>query len=111
MDWYRTSSRRDCATKCRRYPPGSSRMPELAARARRIAASPTMNVTTAVDKMRRRGVEVIDFATGEPDFPTPEPIKAAAHRALDADFTKYTPNAGIVDLKRAICDRYHADYG
>ena len=70
-----------------------------------------MKVTTAVDAMRRAGVDVIDFGTGEPDFPTPDAIKAAAHAAIDANFTKYTPNAGIADLKRAICDRYRADYG
>ena len=70
-----------------------------------------MTVTTAVDRLRRAGVDVIDFGAGEPDFPTPEAIKGAAHRALDADFTKYTPNAGIAELKRAIGDRYRADYG
>src|SRR5881275_421042 len=86
-------------------------MVRLAERTTRIAASPTMKVTAMVDTMRREGIDVIDFGAGEPDFPTPEPVKAAAHRAIDANFTKYTPNAGIVDLKRAICDRYRADYG
>ena len=70
-----------------------------------------MKVTAMVDRLRREGVEVIDFGAGEPDFPTPEPVKAAAHRAIDANFTKYTPNAGIAELRRAICDRYRADYG
>jgi aspartate aminotransferase len=54
---------------------------------------------------------VIDFGAGEPDFPTPDAIKAAAHKALDDNFTRYTPAAGIADLKRAICDRYRTDYG
>lgn len=83
----------------------------LADRTTRISGSPTMNVTATVDRLRREGVEIIDFGAGEPDFPTPDPIKAAAHGALDANFTKYTPIDGIVDLKRAICDRYRADYG
>ena len=83
----------------------------LADRTSRIAGSPTMNVTATVDRLRRSGVEVIDFGAGEPDFPTPDAIKAAAHAALDANFTRYTPAAGIADLKRAICDRYRADYG
>src|SRR5439155_20034679 len=52
-----------------------------------------------------------DFGAGEPDFPTPEAVKGAGHAALDANFTKYTPASGIVELKRAICDRYRADYG
>jgi aspartate aminotransferase len=86
-------------------------MAELAERTRRISGSPTLKVTTAVDKLRRAGVEVIDFGAGEPDFPTPGPAKAAAHKAIDENFTKYTPNAGIADLRRAICDRYRADYG
>jgi aspartate aminotransferase len=56
-------------------------------------------------------VHVIDFGAGEPDFPTVEVAKIAAHEAIDANFTKYTPNAGTADLKRAICDRYRTDYG
>jgi aspartate aminotransferase len=70
-----------------------------------------MKVTATVDRLRRSGIDVIDFGAGEPDFSTPDPVKAAAHAALDADFTRYTPVAGIADLKRAICDRYKADYG
>ena len=70
-----------------------------------------MKVTATVDRLRREGVEVIDFGAGEPDFPTPAPVKAAAHDALDHDFTRYTPVAGIADLKRAICERYRLDYG
>ncbi len=83
----------------------------LADRTARIAGSPTMNVTATVDRLRREGVDVIDFGAGEPDFPTPDAIKAAAHAALDDNFTRYTPVAGIADLRRAICDRYRADYG
>ena len=73
---------------------------KLAERTTRIAGSPTMKVTATVDRLRRAGVEVIDFGAGEPDFPTPDAIKAAAHQALDANFTSYTPVAGIADLKR-----------
>ena len=83
----------------------------LADRTTRIAGSPTMKVAATVDRLRRSGVEVIDLGAGEPDFPTPDAIKAAAHAALDANFTRYTPAAGIADLKRAICDRYRSDYG
>jgi aspartate aminotransferase len=70
-----------------------------------------MKVTATVDKMRREGIDVIDFGAGEPDFATPDPVKAAAHHALDDNFTRYTPAAGIVELKRAICERYKQDYG
>src|SRR5436309_13523724 len=83
----------------------------LADRTTRLAGSPTMKVTATVDRLRRSGIEVIDFGAGEPDFATPGPVKAAAHDALDRDFTKYTPPAGIAELKKAVCDRYRADYG
>ncbi|HJZ75434.1 MAG TPA: pyridoxal phosphate-dependent aminotransferase [Vicinamibacterales bacterium] len=84
---------------------------KLAERTTRIASSPTMKVTATVDRLRRSGVEVIDFGAGEPDFATPEPVKDAGHAALDANFTRYTPVPGIADLRRAICARYKADYG
>jgi aspartate aminotransferase len=84
---------------------------KLADRTTRIAGSPTMKVTATVDRLRRSGIEVLDFGAGEPDFPTPGAVKAAAQDALDHDFTKYTPAAGIAELKRAVADRYRADYG
>jgi aspartate aminotransferase len=84
---------------------------KLADRTFRIASSPTMKVTATVDRLRRSGIEVIDFGAGEPDFATPEPVKDAGHAALDANFTRYTPVPGIADLRRAIADRYKADYG
>jgi aspartate aminotransferase len=85
--------------------------PRLADRTARISSSPTMKVTATVDRLRRDGVEVIDFGAGEPDFSTPPAINAAAHDAIDRHFTKYTPVGGIAELKRAICDRYRQDYG
>jgi len=83
-------------------------MTRLADRTARIASSPTMKVTATVDRLRQQGVEIIDFGAGEPDFPTPAHISAAAHAALDRNFTKYTPVAGITELRRAICDRYRS---
>jgi len=70
-----------------------------------------MKVTATVDRLRREGVEVIDFGAGEPDFATPAAVNAAAKREIDEDFTKYTPVAGTAELRRAICARYRADYG
>ena len=84
---------------------------KLADRTSRIAGSATMKVGATVDRLRRSGIEVIDFGAGEPDFSTPDAIKVAAHQALDANFTRYTPVAGIADLKKAICERYKTDYG
>ena len=70
-----------------------------------------MKVAVEAEKLKRQGVDVVDFGAGEPDFPTPEPAKAAAKAAIDQNFTKYTPPSGMADLKQAICDRYKADYG
>ena len=84
---------------------------KLADRTARISGSPTMGVTATVDRLRREGVDIIDFGAGEPDFSTPDAVKAAGRAAIDQDFTKYTPASGIVELRRAICDRYRADYG
>ena len=86
-------------------------MSRLAERTRRIAGSPTMKVTATVDRLRREGIEVLDFGPGEPDFGTPESINRAAHAAIDAHFSKYTPVGGTIELKRAICQRYRTDYG
>jgi aspartate aminotransferase len=84
---------------------------QLADRTTRISSSPTMKVTATVDRLRREGIEVIDFGAGEPDFATPDAIKAAGRQAIDANFTKYTPSSGTVELKRAVAARYRADYG
>jgi aspartate aminotransferase len=83
----------------------------LAARAGRIATSPTMKVTAEAIRLKSQGVDVIDFGAGEPDFPTPDHISEAAKAAIDAHFTKYTTNSGTEDLKRAVAARYRTDYG
>ncbi|HEY8548901.1 MAG TPA: pyridoxal phosphate-dependent aminotransferase [Vicinamibacterales bacterium] len=77
----------------------------------RVSSSPTMKGLLAAERLRRQGIDVVDLGAGEPDFPTPEHIKAAARAAIDADFTKYTPNTGTLELRQAICDRYRTDYG
>src|SRR5690349_11526204 len=84
---------------------------ELAARTARISVSPTMKVAADAMKLKAQGVDVVDFGAGEPDFPTPPHVSAAAHKAIDANFTKYTTNSGTDDLKRAIVERLRADNG
>lgn len=84
---------------------------ELAERVSTISVSSTMKVAADADKLRREGADVVDFGAGEPDFPTPDNIKQAAVRALEANFTKYTPVGGILELKKAICERHATDYG
>jgi aspartate aminotransferase len=70
-----------------------------------------MKVAAEAEKLKRQGVDVVDFGAGEPDFPTPQPAKEAGKTAIDQNFTKYTAVAGTADLKQAICARYQADYG
>jgi aspartate aminotransferase len=83
----------------------------LADRMSQIAMSPTMKGTIAAEKLRREGVDVVDLGAGEPDFPTPAHVTAAAHAALDKQFTKYTANMGITELREAVGFRYREDYG
>ncbi len=70
-----------------------------------------MRVAADADRLRAEGVDVVDFGAGEPDFPTPDNIKQAAIRALAENFTKYTPASGTTELKQAVCDRHHLDFG
>src|SRR6202453_3686897 len=83
----------------------------LAQRISLISESSTMKVAADADKLRREGVDIVDFGAGEPDFPTPDNIKKAAIAAIEANFTKYTPTGGTVEIKQAICARHHDDYG
>jgi aspartate aminotransferase len=76
-----------------------------------ISVSSTMKVMADADKLRREGVDVVDFSAGEPDFPTPDNIKQAAIRAIDANFTKYTPAGGTAELKQAVIERHKAEFG
>jgi aspartate aminotransferase len=83
----------------------------FAQRLAQVAESATMKVAAEAERLRRAGHRVVDFSVGEPDFPTPDHIKAAGKAAIDADFTRYTAVAGVPELREAICARYHADYG
>jgi aspartate aminotransferase len=86
-------------------------MTMLADRTTRVSASPTLKVLLEAERLKRAGVDVVDLGAGEPDFRTPEHVKAAGRSAIDANFTRYTPNAGTGELRQAICARYRADYG
>jgi aspartate aminotransferase len=83
----------------------------LAERMRDVRLSPIMKGTIEAERLRRSGVDVVDLGAGEPDFPTPAHIVAAAHAALDRGFTKYTANAGVVELREAVAARYGLDHG
>jgi aspartate aminotransferase len=70
-----------------------------------------MAVMAEAARLRSEGANVVDFGAGEPDFPTPDYIKEAAHRAIRENHTHYTLNSGTIELRQAVCDRYCADYG
>jgi aspartate/methionine/tyrosine aminotransferase len=84
---------------------------KIAQRVTQITPSATMAVKRAADELKRQGVSVIDLGPGEPDFPTPEHIKRAAEEALAQNFTKYTAETGIWELRDAIAQKYNRDYG
>ena len=67
-----------------------------------------MKVAAEAGRLKREGLDVVDFSAGEPDFPTPKNIKDAAIDALNKNFTKYTPISGTPELKQAICN-FHKD--
>ncbi len=84
---------------------------KLSNRTKLIKPSPTLTLSAKAKEMKDAGLDVINFGVGEPDFNTPEYIKASAHRAIDANFTRYTANAGIIELRKAICAKLDRDNG
>jgi aspartate aminotransferase len=83
----------------------------FADRVNRIEVSATLAVVNEADKLRAKGADLVDFGAGEPHFATPEHIKQAAIEAINRNFTKYTPVAGIPELRDAICSRHAHDFG
>ena len=86
-------------------------MTQLAERLSLIKPSPTLAVTAQVAALGRQGISVIDFGAGEPDFDTPEHIKAAAVAAINQGQTKYTPVGGTAAVKEAIIAKLERDNG
>ncbi len=82
---------------------------EISERAAQLTPSLTLSIDSKAKAMKAEGIDVCGFGAGEPDFDTPEHIKRAAIEALEAGFTKYTPNAGIPELRQAIADKLAAD--
>src|SRR6202166_4416503 len=76
-----------------------------------VQPSATLAAAARAKQMKAEGVAVFDFSLGEPDFPTPEHICAAAVQAMKAGHTHYTPAAGIPELRGAIARWYQKTYG
>jgi aspartate aminotransferase len=83
----------------------------LADRLKTLAPSSTLAVQAKARELRRRGVDVISFGAGEPDFDTPERIKEAAVRAMRQGHTKYTEVGGVPELRAAVCGKFKRDNG
>src|SRR6185295_16720993 len=90
---------------------GSGEGSMFAQRLAQVSVSATLKVAAEAERLRRAGFSVVDFSAGEPDFPTPEHVKAAGKAAIDANFTRYTVAPGIPELREAVVDRYRIDYG
>ncbi|MBR1983062.1 MAG: pyridoxal phosphate-dependent aminotransferase [Clostridia bacterium] len=83
----------------------------ISQKVQKIAPSLTLEITAKAKKLKAEGVSVIGFGAGEPDFNTPEYINNSAKKAIDDGFTKYTPASGMVELKKAICEKFKKDNG
>src|ERR1041385_4675570 len=87
---------------------------EISTRAAQLTPSLTLSIDSKAKAMKLEGLDICGFGAGEPDFDTPEHIKAAAIAALEAGFTKYTPSSGLPELRQAIADKFanenHLEY-
>jgi len=83
----------------------------LSQRARELKPSATLAISAKEKELKSKGIDVIGFGAGEPDFPTPAHIREAAKKSLDRGETFYTPVGGIMELKKAVAYRFGQDYG
>lgn len=83
----------------------------IADRAKVLSPSLTLAIDSKAKAMKAEGIDVVGFGAGEPDFDTPQHIKDACAAALAAGFTKYTPAAGIPELRQAIADKHKRENG
>jgi aspartate aminotransferase len=83
----------------------------ISERAKNVSPSPTLAITAKAKQMKADGIDVISFGAGEPDFDTPQNVKDATCKALEAGVTKYTPTSGTPELKQAICAKLKRDNG
>ena len=84
---------------------------KLADRVHKIQPSFTLQMATRAAEMRAEGIDVINFSVGEPDFNTPPHIIAAGKKAMDDGFTKYTAGPGMIEFRKAICEKLERENG
>lgn len=81
----------------------------LSIKAEKISPSITLEITSKANELRKKGINVISFGAGEPDFNTPENIIEEAYKAMKEGKTKYTSAVGIVELRESICEKLYKD--
>ena len=81
----------------------------LSKRVRNITPSATVELTGKVNEMKRKGIDVIRFSVGEPDFGTPAHISEAGRRAIAEGYTRYTEAAGMLELRESVCRKLERD--
>lgn len=84
---------------------------QLSSRVETLTPSLTLAIDAKAKAMKAEGIDVCGFGAGEPDYDTPDHIKAAAQAALETGFTKYTPSSGTPELRQAISEKFSADNG
>ena len=80
-------------------------MAQLSDRLNRLSPSATLAMSQKSGEMKAQGIDVINLSVGEPDFNTPDHIKDAAKKAVDENYSRYSPVPGYVDLRKAIVDK------
>lgn len=83
----------------------------ISGKAKGVSPSPTLSLDAKFKQMKKQGIPVVGFGAGEPDFETPDNIKAAAIKAINDGMTRYTPASGTVELKQAVCRKIKRDTG
>ena len=86
-------------------------MLQISRRAAQIAPSATLAIDTRAKALKAEGRDVVGFGAGEPDFDTPEYVRAAAQRAIDEGRTRYTPVPGTLSLRKVIAEKFMKDNG
>lgn len=81
----------------------------LSRRVKDLKPSITLEITAKAKKMRSEGIDIISLSAGEPDFNTPDLVKEAAKQAIDDNFTRYTPAAGILELRKGVAEKLKRD--
>lgn len=84
---------------------------KIADRISKVSPSATLKLTAKAKEMKAKGLPVVNYGAGEPDFDTPTAVKEEGVKALESGFTKYTPTSGTVELREAVCKKFEEDQG